>query len=58
MKDRGLPVTVMVTGSPPTASWDAVGARQRGTGEERERNIREKLRAFRRQGSSPTGEEL
>ena len=63
MKDRGLPVTVITPRESLAeqlshSAWDAVGARQRGTGEERERDIREKLRAFRRQGSSPTGEKL
>ncbi|KAF0036607.1 hypothetical protein F2P81_011919 [Scophthalmus maximus] len=63
MKDRGLPVTDITPRESlaeqlSRSAWDTVGAGQRGTGVERERNIREKLRAFRRQGSSSTGEEL
>ncbi|KAF0033376.1 hypothetical protein F2P81_013442 [Scophthalmus maximus] len=63
MKDRGLPVTDITPRESlaeqlSRSAWDAVGAGQRGTGEERERNIREKLCALRRQGSSSTGEEL
>lgn len=53
MKDRGLPVTVITPRESLAEqlsryAWDAVEAKQRGTGEERERNIRGKLRAFRR----------
>lgn len=62
MMDRGLPVSVItpreslaeqLSGS----AWETVGGpRQWGTGEEREKNIRERLQAFRRQPSSPPEE--
>lgn len=58
MKDRGLPVSVITPRESlaeqlSRSAWETVGGpRQRGTGEGREKNIRERLRAFRRQPSS------
>lgn len=58
MKERGLPVNPVTPRESlaeqlSRSAWETVGRpSRRGTGEEREKSIRERLRAFRRQTSS------
>lgn len=62
MKDRGLPVSVITPKESlaeqlSRTAWETMGGQtRRGMGEEREKNIRERLRAFRRQGTPPSQE--
>ncbi|CAL8253030.1 unnamed protein product [Merluccius merluccius] len=63
VKARALPVSVITLRESlaewlSCSAWETVGGpRQPGTGEEQERNIKERLQALRRQPSSPPEEQ-